>query len=49
MIARFWRHPHRNEVLGHLATPEELEYLASEQLVHTRPMLPQLSQFLFNS
>src|SRR5262245_27744432 len=36
VIARFGRHPHRNAVLGRQSTPEELEYLASEQLVHTR-------------
>jgi uncharacterized protein (DUF924 family) len=46
VVARFGRHPHRNEVLGRLSTPEELEYLASGQLVHTRPMPPNLSQFL---
>ena len=38
VIARFGRHPHRNEVLGRQSTPEELEYLATEQLVHTRPL-----------
>jgi uncharacterized protein (DUF924 family) len=38
VIARFGRHPHRNEVLGRQSTPEELEYLASGQLVHTRPL-----------
>ena len=48
VIARFGRHPHRNEVLGRQSTPEELEYLASGQLVHTRPMPPHLSQFLSN-
>lgn len=49
VIARFGRHPHRNEVLGRQSTPEELEYLASGQLVHTRPMPPHLSQFLSDS
>lgn len=44
VIARFGRHPHRNEVLGRRSTPEELEYLASGQFVHTRPMPPHLSQ-----
>ena len=29
IIARFGRHPHRNEVLGRQSTPEELEYLAT--------------------
>jgi uncharacterized protein (DUF924 family) len=36
VIARFGRHPHRNEVLGRQSTPEELDYLAGEQLVHTQ-------------
>ena len=36
IIARFGRHPHRNAVLGRQSTPEELDYLASEKLVHTR-------------
>jgi len=40
VIVRFGRHPHRNEVLGRRSTPEELEYLASGKLVHTRP-IPQ--------
>ena len=38
VIARFGRHPHRNELLGRQSTPEELEYLAAGQLVHTRPL-----------
>jgi uncharacterized protein (DUF924 family) len=38
VIARFGRHPHRNEVLGRQSTPEELEYLAAGQFVHTRPV-----------
>jgi uncharacterized protein (DUF924 family) len=40
VIARFGRHPHRNAVLGRQSTPEELEYLASGQLVHTRSIPP---------
>ena len=36
VIARFGRHPHRNAVLGRQSTPEERDYLASGQLVHTR-------------
>ena len=36
VIARFGRHPHRNAVLGRESTADELEYLASGQLVHTR-------------
>ena len=38
VIARFGRHPHRNEALGRRSTPDELEFLASGQLVHTRPL-----------
>jgi len=38
VIARFGRHPHRNEALGRRSTPAELEFLASGQLVHTRPL-----------
>jgi uncharacterized protein (DUF924 family) len=38
IIARFGRHPHRNEILGRQSTPEELEYLATGQLVHTRSL-----------
>lgn len=49
VIARFGRHPHRNEALGRQSTPEELEYLMSGQLVHTRSMPPHLSQFLSNT
>ena len=40
IIARFGRHPHRNAILGRQSTPEELEYLASGQLVHTRSIPP---------
>ena len=36
VIARFGRHPHRNEVLGRTSTPEELEYLRTETPVHLR-------------
>ena len=38
VIARFGRHPHRNTILGRKSTQEELDYLASGQLVHTRPL-----------
>jgi uncharacterized protein (DUF924 family) len=38
VIARLGRHPHRNAVLGRQSTPEELDYLASGQLVHKRPL-----------
>jgi len=40
VIAQFGRHPHRNAVLGRRSTPDELEYLASGNLVHTRS-IPQ--------
>ena len=36
VIARFGRHPHRNEILGRTSTPEELEYLRSETPPHRR-------------
>ena len=36
VIARFGRHPHRNEVLGRTSTPEELEYLREQVPVHER-------------
>src|SRR4029453_6527483 len=38
IIARFARHLQHNAVLGPQSTPEELEYLASGKLVHTRPL-----------
>jgi Bacterial protein of unknown function (DUF924) len=44
VIARFGRHPHRNPLLGRPSTPEELEYLTSGQLVHTRPLPEQVSR-----
>jgi uncharacterized protein (DUF924 family) len=34
VIARFGRHPHRNEILGRESTPEELEYLRTETPPH---------------
>jgi uncharacterized protein (DUF924 family) len=37
VIARFGHHPHRNEALGRTSTPEELDYLARNQLIHMRP------------
>lgn len=46
ILIRFGRHPHRNPALGRQSPPEELEYLASGQLVHRRSMPPHLSQFL---
>lgn len=46
VLTRFGRHPHRNKALERPSTPEELEYLASGQLVHRRSMPSHLSQFL---
>jgi len=46
ILIQFGRHPHRNKALERQSTPEELEYLASGQLVHTRSMPSHLSQFL---
>ena len=36
VIARFGRHPHRNEILGRASTLEELEYLRTETPPHLR-------------
>lgn len=36
VIARFGRHPHRNEILGRTSTPEEMEYLRTETPPHLR-------------
>jgi uncharacterized protein (DUF924 family) len=36
VIARFGRHPHRNEILGRDSTQEELEYLRTETPPHLR-------------
>jgi uncharacterized protein (DUF924 family) len=36
VIARFGRHPHRNEVLGRTSTAKERVYLAAGDLVHRR-------------
>lgn len=38
VIARFGRHPHRNEILGRPSTPEEIEYLREEVPVHRREL-----------
>jgi len=37
-IARFGRHPHRNEILGRVSTADELAFLAAGEVVHTRPL-----------
>lgn len=46
IIARFGRHPHRNEVLGRESTPEEVGYLTHGELVHQRLFPPHLLQLL---
>lgn len=46
ILIQFGRHPHRNKALERQSTPEELEYLASGEFVHTRSMPSHLSQFL---
>jgi uncharacterized protein (DUF924 family) len=46
VVAQFARQPHRNELLGRISTPAELEYLATGQLVHKQPFPPDLAQFL---
>ena len=40
VIARFGRHPHRNQLLGRKSTREELDYLSRGNLVHLRPLPP---------
>src|SRR3712207_2357719 len=46
VIARFGRHPHRNEILGRTSTPEELEYLRIETPPHLRLPLPLKPYFI---
>lgn len=46
VVARFGRHPHRNEVLGRQSTPDELHYLAVGELVHQRSLPHHLLQFV---
>jgi uncharacterized protein (DUF924 family) len=46
IIARFGRHPHRNQVLGRHSTAEEQAYLELGQLVHKRAIPSYLSQSL---
>ena len=36
VVARFGRHPHRNEVLGRPSTADELRYLADGDVIHRR-------------
>jgi uncharacterized protein (DUF924 family) len=38
VVARFGRQPHRNAILGRQSTAEELDYLATGELVHTRAL-----------
>jgi uncharacterized protein (DUF924 family) len=42
VIALFGRHPHRNQVLGRVSTPEEAAYLERGEFVHTRELPPHL-------
>jgi uncharacterized protein (DUF924 family) len=44
VIARFGRHPHRNQALGRSSTAEEREYLEAGQLVHKRSIPSHLSK-----
>lgn len=46
VIARFGRHPHRNEVLGRQSTADELQYLAGSELVHQRSIPLELLKFI---
>ncbi len=46
IIARFGRHPHRNEVLGRQSTSDELQYLTTGELVHQRPLPSHLHCYL---
>lgn len=46
VIARFGRHPHRNEILGRLSTPEEQEYLANTLPTHQQPLPSQFAYLL---
>jgi uncharacterized protein (DUF924 family) len=48
IVSQFARQPHRNELLGRISTPAELEYLVSGQLVHKQPFPPDLAQFLIH-
>ena len=41
VITRFGRYPHRNAVLGRASTPDEVAYLATGDLVHTRRPPPE--------
>ncbi|MCK9511742.1 MAG: DUF924 domain-containing protein [Pigmentiphaga sp.] len=36
VIARFGRHPHRNEILGRRSTPDEEAYIAQKRFPHLR-------------
>jgi uncharacterized protein (DUF924 family) len=38
VIVRFGRHPHRNAILGRESSAEELDYLATGELVHARAL-----------
>ncbi len=36
IIERFGRHPHRNEILGRISTPEEEAYISAGDFPHLR-------------
>ena len=36
IVARFGRHPHRNQVLGRSSSPDEARYIATGEFVHHR-------------
>lgn len=38
VLARFGRHPHRNDLLGRASTQDEKAYLEAGELVHKRPV-----------
>lgn len=49
VIARFGRHPHRNDILGRLSTREEKEYLANNLPIHPQPLPSQFAYLLASS
>ena len=38
IIRAYWRHPHRNAILGRVATVKELPYLEKGEFPHERPV-----------
>ena len=41
VVARFGRHPHRNDVLGRVSTPEEEAYIAAGDFPHVAALKPE--------